>query len=213
MVRSTGFASAVAANGSSMAVVGTNDNCSYTLLSNSTWATALCNSTYFENVLTTKVPVMTSDTTPSGLVFYSSQTDNGASAGHQGCGWRAFDSNDGGLSIWFPAAGRQVAGEYVGYQFVSNPIIKRIRVFEQTGAGYSGTRAIKYRIEASSDNTNWTTLHEKNTWTTESDTEEITVVATNNTRYKYYRLYVTDVVDTGSRPWYSIFDIQFWGRG
>jgi len=55
-------------NQSAMSYIGANNYASNTLLADSTWLNAICNSTYFESVLNVKVPTMTSNTTPSGVV-------------------------------------------------------------------------------------------------------------------------------------------------
>lgn len=68
MKRSTTWASSVTSNQSAMTYIGLNDYCANKLLADSTWRTAICNSTYFENVLNVKIPTMTSATAPSGAV-------------------------------------------------------------------------------------------------------------------------------------------------
>ncbi len=77
MARSTTWASDVTADQSAMSYIGLNDYCADTLLGDSTWRTAICNSTYFESVLNIKVPTMTSNTTPSGECSASSQRTSG----------------------------------------------------------------------------------------------------------------------------------------
>ena len=56
-------------NADAMHLLGMYDYACDVLLSDATWASAIANSTYFESVLDTKVPKMTSATTPSGEVF------------------------------------------------------------------------------------------------------------------------------------------------
>lgn len=68
LVRSTTWASGLTADSTAMTDIGANNYCADTLLSDSTWRAAICDSTYFESVLNVKVPTMTSNTTPSGVV-------------------------------------------------------------------------------------------------------------------------------------------------
>ena len=59
-------------NANAMQYIGNNNYASNTLLADSDWRTAICNSTYFESVLNVKVPTMTDITSPSGEIIYSS---------------------------------------------------------------------------------------------------------------------------------------------
>lgn len=69
MARSTTWASGTSADSNAMTYIGLDDYCADSLLANSTWRTAICNSTYFESVLTVSIPTMTSNTTPSGEAY------------------------------------------------------------------------------------------------------------------------------------------------
>ena len=62
LVRSTSFATDICNNESAMTYIGLNDYCANKLLADSTWCTAMCNSTYFEKVLNKCVPSLTSNT-------------------------------------------------------------------------------------------------------------------------------------------------------
>lgn len=75
MARSTNWASSVCANQTAMGYIGNNNYCANKLLGNSTWRTAICNSSYFQSVLNVKVPTMTSNTAPSGTVASTGLTD------------------------------------------------------------------------------------------------------------------------------------------
>jgi len=58
---STEDVSEITTNQDAMALIGKYDYCSNVLLSNATWASAIANSDYFEEVLNVKVPTMTSN--------------------------------------------------------------------------------------------------------------------------------------------------------
>ena len=67
LLRSTGFMTAISASENAMTYIGLNNYCANTLLADlANWMPAICNSQYFERVLNVKVPVMTSNTAPSG---------------------------------------------------------------------------------------------------------------------------------------------------
>lgn len=139
LVRSTSFASGVAGDSNAMTYIGSDNYASDTLLADSTWCSAICNSTYFESVLNAKVPVMTSNTTPEG---------EGLIGAHYGSdiAWYAFDGNAGTY-----ARPLNDIGNYIGYRFVPN-----VRIFKLYFKGiidYSAT--ISYKLQQSSDGTTW----------------------------------------------------------
>lgn len=73
VVREVQFYSAsITDDSTAMSYIGLNNYCANTLLTDSTWLNAICNSAFFESVLNVKVPKMTSNTTPSGIVSASS---------------------------------------------------------------------------------------------------------------------------------------------
>lgn len=110
LVRSTTFASDITSDSGAMTAIGLNNYCANTLLADSDWCSAICNSIYFESVLNVKVPVMTSDTTPSGQAVASSINDATHPAYH------AFDNDT--ISYW--ASAQNVQGtQRVGYVFPS----------------------------------------------------------------------------------------------
>lgn len=174
MARSTTWANAVVANQTAMGYIGNNDYCAEALMSDSTWCTAICNSTYFESVLTTKIPTMTSNTTPSGV----------CSADSLRSGYAAYGPFSGGSSSWVNAGSKP---GWVKYEF-ANAIVAK--VVEYTPPEVSSSNAAKtLRVEASNDNSNWTTLYTQSTATT-AETKYSIPIPSNNTAYKYYRWYI-----------------------
>lgn len=129
MARSTTWASSVTSNQSAMSYIGLNDYCADTLLADSTWTDAICNSTYFESVLNVKVPTMTSNTTPSGEVSANyARTDYEA--------YRAFNGNDNSNG-WMGhyASGATMVDDYITYDFGSKVYISKVRAFLYRSAG------------------------------------------------------------------------------
>ncbi|MBO7451424.1 MAG: hypothetical protein J6U54_13755 [Clostridiales bacterium] len=67
LLRSTSFMTAIGASENAMTYIGLNNYCANTLLADlANWMPAICDSQYFEKVLNVKVPIMTSNNTPSG---------------------------------------------------------------------------------------------------------------------------------------------------
>lgn len=67
LVRCAYWISDICENQSAMSYIGLNNYCANTLLADIDWRDGIANSQYFESVLTTHIPTMTSDTTPSGV--------------------------------------------------------------------------------------------------------------------------------------------------
>ena len=100
------YSDGITSDSTAMTDIGANNYCANTLLSDSTWLDAICNSTYFESVLNIKVPTMTGYTTPSGEVIYSDRPSGSYE------GWKAFDGNT--TTLWRK---NTASPSYVGYDF------------------------------------------------------------------------------------------------
>lgn len=192
MARSTTWASDVTANSSAMSYIGLNDYCADALLADSTWLNAICNSTYFESVLTTKVPTMTSATTPSGTVSASSTLSSGNTTYKD---YYAFDGNTS--SRWYSA--NNASAQYITYQFASAMVIKKFYLKLDWQR--------RYKVQASTDGSTWVDIISE--YTPSSNTEERNVVINNSTAYRYYRLYSPSVT---SSIYIGISEMQFYGR-
>lgn len=103
------YAENICDNANAMNYIGQNNYASNTLLADSDWCSAICNSAYFESVLNVKVPVMTSNTTPSGEASSSTVYDSSYQA------YKAFDENtsDG----WRPSSSDSFSNAYIRYDF------------------------------------------------------------------------------------------------
>lgn len=192
LVRSTTFASDVTADSTAMSYIGLNNYASNTLLSDATWCSAICNSTYFESVLNVKVPTMTGYTTPSGQVYYTSFAGGNYT-------WRAFDNNltTDGLYVYGQGNGS------ITYEFPTAQKILVATVYIRSGTvNYHKFQTIK----SSDDNI---------TFTTESDTKQAIINGTNkfvfnngNTK-KFWQMYGATLQGGGSA---YVTEIQFYGR-
>ena len=191
----------ITANEAAMTAIGNNNYAANTLLANSDWRTGICNSTYFESVLNTKVPVMTSDTTPSGECICSSAYQDQQA-------YKVFD-NDTSTS-W--SNGTTNAG-YVGYIFNSPVSIARFDVFQRTLGNYNGTTEV---IKAEGSNTgnvnDWYDISDSYTWVciVTSGAANTSYICNDIKKYKYIRLYTSATSNPSVLP--TLASLQFYGR-
>ena len=179
-----------------MSLIGKYDYCSNALLSNATWAEAICKSEYFEEVLNVSVPKMTSNTAPSGEVSAESYYNNNYVP------WRAFNGslNDG----WAALGDKQ--DTWIQYKFDTVVKINKASIYDRTSV--SGVKK-HYKIQGSNDGTNWTdlasiTVHIGQTW------EDVSFG--NTTSYIYYRAYFVGSESTHAQGYGTGTNIQFYGR-
>ena len=179
-------------NSTAMSYIGLNNYASNTLLADSTWCSAICNSTYFESVLNVKVPTMTGYTTPSGQVYYTSFAGGNYT-------WRAFDGNltTEGLYVYGQGDGA------VTYEFPTAQRIILATVYIASGTvNYHRNQTIK----SSDDNI---------TFNAESDTKTAIIGGTNKFIFnngnvkKYWQMYGDTLQGGGSA---YVNEIQFYGR-
>jgi hypothetical protein len=202
MARSTSWASSVAANQTAMGYIGNNNYCANKLLSNSTWRTAICNSTYFESVLNVKVPTMTSNTTPSGEAIGG--TEDGTPMRY-----KAFDNN---TSTYNNLYGQL----WCGYHFTQSVKVNKAKY--QPFYSSSMARAHTIYVEASNDGTNWIELFSEEVTTAQEQqysTNPKYYIIPNNQRYEYYRFRAnpgTNYRSNGSRYEIMLIEAQFYGR-
>lgn len=196
LVRCTNWISDICGNQSAMSYIGLNNYCANTLLANADWLEGICNSTYFESVLNVKVPVMTSNTTPSGECFGT---------------WR-----ENVYPSYYPYSG--ISGNYIdtngdvnyytGYGFTSP-----IKCFKATthvyNINYSGNKTLL--VQGSNDKANWDTLSEEITVSGEGQYNAI--LDNNGVAYQYYRWVFTSQHGTSITAAYKLgSDTQYYGR-
>lgn len=199
LVRSTTWASGITADSTAMTDIGANNYCANTLLSDSTWLNAIANSTYIDSVLNVKVPTMTSNTTPSGVV----------SASHvylSNYAWQAFDGNT--ATKWVDALNATATEEYIQYEFPSTIRAKVIKWKGNTDTPY--LVPTKITVYGSTDGTTFSNklLEVDNI---NADSSDHIDVLDNITEYKYYRIYC--IGRKYQTYYYNQFSIiQFYGR-
>lgn len=191
LVRSTTWATDICADSTAMTDIGANNYCADTLLADEDWCEAICNSTYFESVLNVKVPVMTSNTTPSGVASAESEyTGNPA--------WKAFDGNNTTASNMESST----LTKWIQYQFERAVKIFRCDYYvKYTTAPTSQINAIKH-----SDN--GTTFIDDVTNISIDNNVKKTTIFNSSSAHSIWRVEVT----TNPAKSTHANEIQFYGR-
>ena len=204
MARSTTFASTLCADQYSMNLIGQYDVCCDALLADSTWASAIANSTYFESVLNVKVPVMTSNTTPEGEAFCNTVASGYAA-------YEAFNKLSGAYNMYTSTSlfeGYVPETEWIGYKFTSPVKICRV---DYKNSQYASN--VKFYFEGKNDaDADWTRISGELTAAT-SDAWT-TFVFPNSSAFNSNRcLYTAGQAGTqGGANIPNVREIQFYGR-
>lgn len=185
-----------------MYFIGQNNYASDTLLDDSDWLDAICNSQYMEYILNTKVPTMTNYTVPYGTVI---------EGGHYNAfyGWHPFMSGAkdrtaaAESTAWYSNI---TGGQWVGYNFSKDVKIYRIETRYGHGAGsVSGT--VVYAADYSTDGTTWEEIPSVTFTATISGTN-ISSLLLNNTDVECQAIRLRQVSGYGGMMTY----LQFYGR-
>jgi len=182
-----------------MNLIGQYDVCCDALLGNSTWASAIVASAYADYVLSGRglVPIMTSDTTPSGVASASSVLTTGYEA------YLAFDDNVS--TAWHGVVG---VPQWIEYQFPTAVNVKLVTL--KTSTAVKGPKTSKIQYYDGSD------------WVDYSNDASFADCTTANTLYgkaystninaTRFRLYVTESNYTHEGNQYVTFaELQFYG--
>lgn len=200
LVRSTTWAGDMCADSSAMSYIGLNNYASNTLLSDSTWKTAICQSAYKESVLNVKVPVMTSDNTPSGECFASSVYSSSYSA------WKAFNKVIAADNEWCSQNGT-TSNVSIGYKFTNAVKIYAVGIINQLGS--SPTNAPKNcKVQCSTDNQTYDDMSTFINTMGASGTENLFVLS-DTALADYWRLLC---IDNYGDNYIIINELQFYGR-
>lgn len=182
LARSTGFADDLCADETFMTYLGQSPYVDGTVLNSDLWVNAICNSEFFELVITKLIPTMTSNTEPSGIASASSEYTNEPA-------WKAFDSNE--TTSW-SCGDNTGAGEYVQFDFEKTVTVKKIYFMLRGQASHWG-RSTTYIIQGSNDSNSWNDLYTgtKYSHSTDSNSFKETIILTNIAKYKCFRVYFT----------------------
>ena len=177
-----------------MQIIGADDYASETLLSDSDWCEAICNSEYFEDVLNAKNPIMTANDAPSGYVASASSVYGNRSDLQP---WVAFDGIPDASHAWAGANSE----DWIKLKFLRAFNLRKV------GMVLNNTTYLSIVLEGSDDDSDWTPLK---TWTniTTQTTNPISEVLANNVdSFKYYRLtFKLNSVNI------NVYEIYFYGR-
>lgn len=132
------------------------------------------------------IPSMTSNTTPSGTVFWWNQMN------WDNLPWHAFDSS---LSTFFMAANQASWGEYIGYQFTSQVTAYGFRFYYPTSDRTSPWTGVT--VYGSNNGTEWTSIHTESsiTWGSSDTTKEYSFNSSKT--YQWWRFNPSDSISTG----------------
>jgi hypothetical protein len=137
------------------------------------------------NVPDIATPIMTSNTTPSGVAFANGST--GANLP-----WRAFDQNTG--LTWQSSTNNT---GIIGYQFTSGKIIKQYAFLSWTANNFNPR---DWTFQGSNDGISYTTIETVSAFTTIANTWYVRNVSANTTSYIYYRMNITAVQVLNNTP-------------
>ncbi len=173
------------------------------MIENSDWTNDILNSEIAISALDESnpiiVPTMTSNNSPSGEAFASSEYRD-SSAYYPA--WYAFSSIK---SYWCVGAYSSYKNQYVAYDFGEE---KNVWVYKIVANVTDGKQNTYYVIEGSNDKTNWDTLTDQI-----YQGSEKTIIPNNyNKKYRYYRLkFLSENKHSGTGNT-VVYDLQFYGK-
>lgn len=189
LVTAKAFIQGVCANSTAMNLIGLNDDCADILYNDTTWSGGLAGSENYASVLTTKVPTMTSNTTPSGVARASTEYDATYAA------WKAFNGTWASPG-WNPSD----ATGWVEYEFTQAVKIKRVDY-----QGFDYRPSYRLMMQYSTDGVNYVDVSELPAPSANSQSKMTTLIATAPTKAKYWRVANVNQSNQG-------FNFQFYGR-
>lgn len=159
-------------------------------------------STIDEILGTAKVPNMTSNNVPSGIVTGSSKWSDNYDY------WKAF--NDGN-NAW-GSGSNQLTDQWLDYEFASAVKVNSV-IWENRKDSNEIMPPKNYKIQASNDGTNYVDLTPIITNTNGDKGAKHYVSFANDTAYTHYRFFAIDLLDTGSSARFiAIGRIQYYGQ-
>lgn len=196
------FNNGVTTSQDAMRILGKYDYACEALLSVPVWAEAIANSEYYEYVLNTKVPTMTSNTTPSGECISSGMDGSYPE-------WKSFDGNNSTVS--YPSSGTTKDTYYLGYVFPSPIIVNKCKIYGSFSASYYADVA----VYGGNDLSSLTKLSDVTRITTTTGTDHY-LEFSNGNAYTYYVIKVENTnapyIHLKNNYALNIAELQFYGR-
>ena len=178
-----------------MSLIGKYSYCSNALLSNATWAEAIYNSKYFEEVLNLRVPNMTSNTKPKGEVSASTSYSSSYYP------YKAFDISYTG---WKPNLSS--GNEWIQYKFIKPVKMLKVKFYRSCE-----NATTTFKIQASNDGfaNDSHDITSELTVTQTKSSEFFYFPLDNTSEYQYYRMLLisSNVSYTSGNG----FNLQFYG--
>lgn len=187
-----------------MSILGLNNYASNTLLSDADWNEAIQNSAYFESIDNAKVPIMTSNTTPSGECSAIGSADTSALP------YFAFDGSN--ATDW-TSAPAQTANAWIQYDYGMEVIVKKIAyMLVNPNESWTLKSNVTIYLEGSNDNSIWESIDSATVSSTQFKTL-VTQNVNNNDAYRYYRIkFGSATFHAGNYDYTSMATLQFYGR-
>jgi len=183
----------ITSNAEAMRILGKYDYACEALLSDSTWVSAIANSTYYDSVLDVKVPTMTSNTAPSGEAGASSS--NGARPPYQAFNGKTINVNDG-TTFWLVGT----PPGYVYYHFTQPINVVKAKVANQSGSSVT----LQSKWMYSDDGVDWTDATQLEDFQTSTSRVIYTYDFPSCGAHEYWAFYISGQ--------YAIGEVQFYGR-
>lgn len=180
-----------------MSLIGKYDYCSNALLSNATWAEAIGNSEYFEEILNVSVPKMTSNTAPSGECSASSVYQSYDA-------YLAFDGGNITDNGWVANANTD---SWIQYKFTKPIKVNRVSLVPRNSNGVnSGIN--NFKVQGSNDGNIFEDIYTGKCNGTINSYQ--TFMFNNDNHYLYYRIHIIDIYS--GAVYCGIQALQFYGR-
>lgn len=197
LVSNTSWTTSITANEDAMTYIGLNNYCADTLLADSTWCSAMLQSSYKESVLNVKVPTMTSDNTPSGVC-------SGSGNNSQVQFYHAFDNDTS--TYWLPPSG--ATNNYIGYAFADSVDIFGVDLqYKIQGS----TPARTLTIQHGDSNTDIDTLSiPADSGSTAS--RSVSKPFSNKVNDSKFRLFCSNTLYSKGSWFIEVSELQFYGR-
>lgn len=196
LVTCTGWATTICADSNAMTYIGQNNYCANKLLADATWCKAIVASAYAESVMNIKVPVMTSATTPEGVVFSNPAGGTGYEA------YRAFDNRD--ITKWEITHNSSC---YIGYRFTKDVKILGVVLWcDQSNATAKQRMPKQFKVQYSPDGMTW---NDMSTYTTEQKWANPYGIGNVNEIGIAWRIVV---ISNWGNTYLDITGLQFYGR-
>lgn len=199
LARSTSWINAVCASQTAMEYIGANNYCSRLLLSKNTWLMGIYDSSYSNEVLNTKIPVMTSNTTPSGEASASGVWQSGYEA------YKAFNGDTSQTQGWI---NNTYTGGWLQYDFGNSVYFY---LFDYKGGVNGGYRALKnFKLQGTNNGVDFVDLTDTIINTDSVIHTENPITKNNDTAYRYIRV-ACDTTET-TQAFNGIAVLQVYGR-